>query len=276
MQQSNESLETFYSRLRELGSHAKLEQLEEYLVKDHFISNMHGSNIQMELISKSEHNRCSIMPSTKREREKERGQANQQETRRTHSNWNTVTYVRPNRQQSTSTSQKPQKATPCRKCGNPFSLAHLQICPTKNQQCKKTNHQYLLKIGHYTSLCTAKMPERKTTRKHQLTTPGQYTSSQTRRVRYFKPEISQEDSIEENVDADPEFYKKELLADWANINLIRPTIFHNQPNDILNKNSDGEFWVETVTDREKLQWLADTGSPRSFINTDKAMELTKN
>ena len=51
MQQSNESLETFYSRLRKFGSHAKLEQLEEDLVKDLFISNMHGSNIQMERLS---------------------------------------------------------------------------------------------------------------------------------------------------------------------------------------------------------------------------------
>ena len=51
LQQSNESLETFYSRLRELGSHAKLEHLEEDLVKDLFISNMQSSNIQMELLS---------------------------------------------------------------------------------------------------------------------------------------------------------------------------------------------------------------------------------
>ena len=71
------------------------------------------------------------------------------------------------------------------------------------------------------------MPERKTIRKHQLTIPGQYTPSQTRRVRPVKPEISQEDSIEESVDADAALYIKELHEDWANINLIRPTIFHN-------------------------------------------------
>ena len=138
-----------------------------------------------------------------------------------------------------------------------------------------TTMQYLQKIGHYTSLCTAKMPERKTPRKQHFTTPGQYTSSQTRRLKDVKPEISQEDSTEERVDAEAALYIKKLHADWANINLIRPTIFHNQPNDILNKNYDGEFWMETVTDQEKLHWLADTGSPRSFINTDKAMELTK-
>ena len=205
-----------------------------------------------------------------RERERERGQANQQEIRRAHSNWDRVTYVRPNRQQSTFTSQKPQKATPCRKCGNTFSLAHLQTCPAKNQLCSICK-----KIGHYTSLCTAMMPERKAPWRQQLITPGQYTSTQTRRVRHVKPEIPQEDSTEESVDAEAALYIKILHKDWANINLIRPTIFNNQPNDTVNKNSNGEFWVETVTYQEKLQWLADTGSPRSFINIDKALEPTK-
>ena len=114
------------------------------------------------------------------------------------------------------------------------------------------------------------MPERKTPRKQQLTTPGQ-----TRQARHVKPETSQEDSTEESVDAEAAIYIKKLHDGWAIINLIHPKIFHNQPNDILNKNSDGEFWVETVTDQGKLQWLANTGSPRSFINNDKAMELTK-
>ena len=178
--------------------------------------------------------------------------------------------MRLNKQQSTTSSQKPQKATPCRKCGNPFSLAHLQICPAKNQLCSICK-----KIGHYTSLCTAKMPERNPPpRRQQITTPGQYTSSQARRVRHVKPEISQEDSREESVDAEAALYIKELHEDWANISLIRPTIFNNQPNDSVNKNSDGELWVEFLTDQEKLQWLADTGSPRSFINNDKALELT--
>ena len=63
LQQSNETLETFYSRLPELGSHAKLEHLVEDLVKDLFISNMHSSNIQ-----KLEHqNRCSTTPLIGRE-----------------------------------------------------------------------------------------------------------------------------------------------------------------------------------------------------------------
>ena len=72
MQQSNESLETFYSRLQEFGSRAKLEQLEENLVKDLFISNMHGSNIQMELLSEVRMPQQMLNYAINRERERER------------------------------------------------------------------------------------------------------------------------------------------------------------------------------------------------------------
>ena len=189
---------------------------------------------------------------------RERGQANQHEICRAHSNWNS--YIRAPQQTTEHVNiTKTTKSNRCRKCGNPFSLAHLQICPAKNQQCNICK-----KIGHYASLCTAKIQEQKIPRKQQLTTPGQYTSSQTRRVRRVKLEISQEYSTEESVDAEAALYIRELHEDWANTNLISPTIFHNQPNDTLNKNSNGEFWVETVTDRKKLRGIADTGSTRSF------------
>ena len=118
------------------------------------------------------------------------------------------------------------------------------------------------------------MPERKSPRRQQPTTPIQYTSPQERRVRHVKPE-SHEDSTEESVDAEAALYIKELHEDWANINLVRPTEFHKHSNDNLNKNLDGEFWVETLTVNEKLHWLADTCTPRSFINTEKAMELSE-
>ena len=50
MQQSHESLETFYSRIREAGSLCKFKDLEEDLVKDLFISNMTNTSIQMDLL----------------------------------------------------------------------------------------------------------------------------------------------------------------------------------------------------------------------------------
>ena len=269
LQQSNESLETFYSRLRELGSHAKLEHLEEDLVKDLFISNMQSTNIQMQLLSEVRTAQQILNFAVNRER----GLANQQEIQKARSNWNTVSYVRQNKQRNNIYVQNQnvqnQKITPCRKCGNPFSMAHLQICPAKNTQCNICK-----KVGHFASRCTVKMPERRTPRKPQLTTPGQYATPQTRRVRHVKNENNQGDSTEESVDAEAALYIKKLHEDWANINLIRPTEFNPQKNDQINKNTNGEFWVKTTTKAEKIQWLADTGSPRSLINTQKAFEMS--
>ena len=50
-QNPNENLETFFSRLRELGSKAALGNVEEDLIKDFFIAKMYNSAIQMELLS---------------------------------------------------------------------------------------------------------------------------------------------------------------------------------------------------------------------------------
>ena len=70
MQQSDESIETFSSRLQKL-----LKNLEEDLVKDIFISNMRSSNIQTELLSEV----CTPQQALNYAVNRERGQANQQE-----------------------------------------------------------------------------------------------------------------------------------------------------------------------------------------------------
>ena len=69
MQQHNESLETFYSRLREQGAHCKFEQLEEDLIKDILISNMRSSDIQMELLSETRTPQQALNKAVNRERE---------------------------------------------------------------------------------------------------------------------------------------------------------------------------------------------------------------
>ena len=50
-QNSNENLETFFSRLRELGSKAVLGNVEEDLIKDFFIAKMNNTAVKMELLS---------------------------------------------------------------------------------------------------------------------------------------------------------------------------------------------------------------------------------
>ena len=86
MQQTNKSLETIYSRLLELGSHCRFENLEKDLVKDIITSNMRSCNIQVELLSEMRTPQQALNYAVN----SERGQAKQQEILRANStNWNT-------------------------------------------------------------------------------------------------------------------------------------------------------------------------------------------
>ena len=227
---------------------------------------MRSSNIQMELLSETRSPQQALNYAVNRER----GLANQQEILRSNNtNWNTVSYVRTNRQR-THNQNSQQKQNPCWKCGGTFSLAHLQTCPAKSTTCKICK-----KPGHYTSLCTAKMPERRPQNIPQSSSTQNYKQPQTRRIRNINQEETESEQLEESVDAEAALYIKELHEDWQNINIIRPTQFSPQKNNFINKESNGEFWVETTTQSHKLQWLADTGSPRSFVNQEFAQKLQK-
>ena len=118
MQQLDGSLETFYSRLRELGAHRRFEQqLEEDLIKSLFISIMRSSNIQIEILSEVRTPQQALNYAVNIER----GQANQQEILRSNTSWNTVSYVRQNKPRP-QTSNTQQKSSACWKCGNTFSM----------------------------------------------------------------------------------------------------------------------------------------------------------
>ena len=119
------------------------------------------------------------------------------------------------------------------------------------------------------------MPERRPPRGPTNNTSPQVKQQQTRRVKHIKQGSEESDHTEESVDAEVALYIKELHEDWANINIIQPMEFVQKKNDEINKDPYGEFWVETTTSQNKVQWLADTGSPRSFMNIDIASKLQK-
>ena len=64
------------------------------------------------------------------------------------------------------------------------------------------------------------------------------------------------------------------MEDWQNVNFIK-TINFIKVSDV-NKTNRGEFWIKTKTDYQQIYWLADTGSPRSFMNIDTAQRLLAN
>ena len=84
-QNPNKNLETFFSRLRELGSKAALGNVEEDLIKDFFIAKMNNSAIQMELLSEV----CTGAQVLNFALSRERGKENQKEILSTSApNWN--------------------------------------------------------------------------------------------------------------------------------------------------------------------------------------------
>ena len=219
---------------------------------------------------------------------RERGQANQQEILKPHSsntNWSQVPYIR-NKPRTPFTQRPPQqpilptpttgKIEPCYKCGHPFIKNHLNMCKAQNFTCKICK-----KSGHFTSMCKAPMPERRNPtfrQEFRKNTQQQQTTPQTRRVRHVKEQDiceEEQETEEETVDAEAALYIKELMEDWSSVNTIRPVEVKKINTISVNRTTGGECWVKTNGKNTEVDWLADTGSPRSFLEYTKAKEITK-
>ena len=240
---------------------------------------MNNSAIQMELLSEVRTAAQVLTFALSRER----GQANQREILQANpSNWNQVNATtqqnsRPQMRPQTNVQQQQttQETQPCWRCGAPFTQEHNFICPAKQAQCNICK-----KMGHFSNLCRSKMPERPRPRPFQQPPKQTYNqspgSSQTRRVRHVtenSQEVNQaiKEDDAESIDPEQTLYLKELTEDWANTNMVQPKVFRPVRNIIVNKEENDEICVQTTCNNsEKIDWLADTGSTRSFINPTTA------
>ena len=156
-QNPNENLETFFSRLRELGSKPALGNVEEDLIKDLFIAKMNNSGIQMELLSEVRTAAQVLYFALSRER----GQENQKEILRTSApNWdnqvnaitknNTRPAPRPQQQKIQQTDKTNEQ---CWRCGGSFTAGHMNQCTTKQAVCNICK-----KTGHFAKMCRSKFP----------------------------------------------------------------------------------------------------------------------
>ena len=140
--------------------------------------------------------------------------------------------------------------------------------PCAKHPCRKEeDHHHKARQAHNQDIRTPTHPAPETTK--------------TRRVRHIKDNTDQTETQNyegepdelDDEDAEAALYIKELTEDWANVNLIRPTKFHAEKNSVINNEGTGEFWVATTTNNKRIVWLADTGSPRTFMNKETANEL---
>ena len=131
------------------------------------------------------------------------------------------------------------------------------------------------------------MPPRPTFRPQQRQQQNEYKSTPTRKVqptgsktdttkiRNINEETETEEQTESDETIDPEStcYIREMMEDWQNINFITSMNFTNEK---VNKTKRGEFCISTKKNNQQIFWLADTGSPSSFMNIDTAQKLLAN
>ena len=148
------------------------------------------------------------------------------------------------------------------------------MCKAQNFICKVCKY-----IGHFKSMCEAPMPEIGNTkfRQDHRKNKQQQSTPQTIRVRHVKEQqkcVEEEETEEETVNAEAALYIKELMEDWSSVNTIRPVVLKKINSISLNNEAGGECWVKTKYNNILMDWLADTGSPRTFMEHAKAKEIT--
>ena len=243
-QEPHESLETFYSRIRQLAAKAPFGAVEQDPVKDFLIGEMNNTAIQMELLSEmrtpAQALNYTLAP--------ERGQQNQKEIiRGNSSNWNTTlahlfaSKTKPAILPTPNTKQYPQ----CLRCGGSFTPNHNNNCPAKISQrniCKKP--------GHFAKMFRSQIPPLPENR-------GQYQQrqqQQTRNVTNINEEdnhtiaspLEEEEDKLETIDPEPTMYITELMEDWNKINLIERDFKDIRNHDLNNTTPQGEIIIQTT------------------------------
>ena len=116
---------------------------------------------------------------------------------------------------------------------------------------------------------------------------GQYQQRQDQQTRNVKnineeeeetiaPPLEEEED-EESIDPEQTMYITELMEDWKKINLIERDFKETKNFELNSMTPNGEIIIQkTLNKNKELNWLADTGSPRSFIDINTTNELIQN
>ena len=251
--------------------------------KDIFIAFMSNTDIQRELLMETRTPLQVLQLALNRERGQENQKAiNTQLNRGTPIPLNQISYIQRNQTPSqtplpriTTWNPKPQRndtpANQCRRCGLQFIPEHLQVCPPKRVQCNLCK-----KVGHYSNVCRSAQFLLQT----QQITP-QKNLPQVRRVRNTRattntqsiPNTSQDAQSYKNdepLDLKNTFFIQEIFDNWNTVNFIKPKSFNNEnPAKHSPKLSD-KIWIRTTWYQTEIDWLADKGSPRSFVSKEEA------
>ena len=132
------------------------------------------------------------------------------------------------------------------------------------------------KVGHFSKVCQSAKLMWQTQQIKPQPSISQQNIPQTRRVRNIRhsqdqqqtpaqTQDAQSETMDKTIDLDNTFYIQEVLDSWNTVNLMNPKEFYNdQPHKLSPKITD-KIWIKTSSDTTEIDWLADTGSPRSFV-----------
>ena len=81
----------------------------------------------------------------------------------------------------------------------------------------------------------------------------------------------EEEADTETIDPESTCYIREMMDDWSHF--IQSLIFTTVTKKDSNKNQQGEFWIQTKSKDENINWLADTDSPRSVFSRNLITKL---
>ena len=85
-----------------------------------------------------------------------------------------------------------------------------------------------------------------------------------------------QEETEETIDPEAICYIREMMEDRQNVNFIQTLNFTDEKVTDIIKTKRGDFWIKTKTNSKQVYWLADTGSPRSFMKTEMARNILVN
>ena len=222
-QKKGETVEQFYSILKQLAENCDFENLEEVIIRDIFITNMLDDDIQRELL------RDTVVP----ERalsiavNMEMGQYNQQRISSNNgATGNTVNLMQSfNRfrgagargNQSGRVAVNRASVGQCRGCGQTWTTTHRQVCPA---MAKKCNHCCLL--NHFAKVCRENLNNAQNSRQYNrinnvetAETTDQNTSQENQNVNYINYNeqfISDYDSSDDNYVATVENVRSPPIA----------------------------------------------------------------
>ena len=149
---------------------------------------------------------------------------------------------------------------------------------------KEIPMQLLQKIGHYSKVCrSAKlMWQTQQIRPQQNRTQQNIPQAQCVRIirattldqqRTPQNQDTQSENNDETIDLENTFFIQEVFNSWNAVKLNKPKTFKNDQPSKYSPTLTDKIWLKTTSDGTEIDWLADTGSPRSFIGKKEAKRI---